>query len=44
MISVNLAQELIDFSAGVADRKNLAEQQIRGSVALYNIFKNQNHF
>lgn len=41
MISVNIAQELIDFSAGAADRKNLAEQQIRGSVALYNIFQNQ---
>jgi hypothetical protein len=42
MISVNIAKELVDFSAGVADRKNLAEQQIRGSVALYNIFQNQN--
>ncbi|WP_299792327.1 DEAD/DEAH box helicase family protein [uncultured Shewanella sp.] len=41
MISIDSAKMLIDFSAGVKEREPLAEQQIEGSVALYNILQNQ---
>lgn len=39
MISVSSAEALIDFSAGVEERAQLAKQQIEGSVALYNILQ-----
>ncbi len=39
MISIESAEKLIDFSAGVDERKPLAKQQIEGSVALYNILQ-----
>lgn len=42
MISVKSAQALIDFSGGLAERDSLAELQIEGSVALYNILQKQN--
>jgi len=39
MISVSSAEALIDFSAGIEERVQLAKQQIEGSVALYNILQ-----
>jgi len=41
MISVSSAEALIDFSAGVKERVQLAKQQIEGSVALYNILQSK---
>ena len=39
MIAIESAKQLIDFSGGVTDRIPLADQQIEGSVAVYNILR-----